>query len=612
MKTTKISILTLLLLCISTFGFSQKNIVYGEDYMVWEAEDTESPLGKWKLRTPGDPLYYKGDGIEAFNQTYIEFRGAWASKESPLTYKFTCPKTGDYRMVMRLYQPLTEDEKGDQKNDMFVRLEGDYTSATTKPKTELEKDHKFWGRGVRVWGTCYSLEIGGSHAHATYGLKEGEEYTLVMSGRSAGASIDYIMFYMDNPPKAIGNQDLALQFPETHRPFVDPTSIDILPTDVTTIRKGSSLQFDYALQPVNTKREVFWTSSDNSILTVENGKITAVGDVGTSATITATAATGLSTNITLTIEEWFAMGVESIEVNPDPIVVPATKSVPVTINVLPFGADNPEVEWEIKDSSIATIDENGVITGVTEGETSLVVKSVENTSISTEVMITVGEYVESFIKFSATNEEILNAKYEAGGKMPVKFEYHAGTGNTVGESIKLKLRYIKSDGGWKILEDVSVDLADPIGTVEGVVETEISLENIKPVAEIASNEFYYLFVQMTTSNGIKKNVGLQPIQIIKATETPDPDPDTPPVLSTYNPVQAETTIYPNPSSGTVSIRTGDNVPGTFQIVDINGKQVKEGTFVSSVQNDISDLSAGFYFIRIKVASGNAVFKLLIE
>ncbi|NME67795.1 Ig-like domain-containing protein [Flammeovirga aprica] len=611
MRSTKFTILTLLLICVSNFGFSQKNIHYGEDFIAFEAEDTDSPLGKWKLRTPEDPLYYKGDGIEALNQTYIEFTGAWASKESPLTYKFTCKKSGDYRMLMRLYQPLTEDEKGDQKNDMFVRLEGNYTSATTKPKSELEKDHKFWGRGVRVWGTCHSLEIG-SHAHATYGLIEGEEYTLVMSGRSAGASIDYILFYLDNPPKAIGNQDLALQFPEEYRPFVTPTGISILPADITKVRKGASLQFDVDLQPVNTQKEVTWVSSDEAVLTVENGNVTAVGEVGASATITVTTTNGISESFTLTIEEWYALAVESIEVNPNPIVVSATKTLPVTFNVLPFGADNPEVEWEIKDTSIATIDENGVITGVAEGQTTLVVKSKENNEISTEVDITVGQYVESFIEFT-DSDELLTTQYEIGSAMPVKFEYHAGTGETVGESIKLKLRYIKSDGGWQVISDISVDLEDYIGTVEGVVETEIPLADIKPITEIASNEFYYLFVQMTTSSGIKKNVGVQPIQIIKGEEKEEEGgEETPPVTSINNQVLTGTTLYPNPASGAFNIRSYENASGAFSIMDINGKLMKQGTFVSNVQNDISDLPAGFYLVQIQVAKGSAVFKLLIE
>ncbi|KXX69287.1 Ig-like domain-containing protein [Flammeovirga sp. SJP92] len=604
MNNAKFSLLTVLFLCIATFGFSQKNIHYGEDFIAFEAEDTSSPLGTWKLRTPEDPLYYKGDGIEALNQTYIEFRGAWASKESPLTYKFKCPKTGDYRMLMRLYQPLEEGEKGDKKNDMFVRLEGNYTSATTKPKSELEKDHKFWGRGVRVWGTCHSLEIG-SHAHATYGLIEGEEYTLVMSGRSAGASIDYILFYLDNPPKSISNQDLAVQFPEEYRPFVAPTAINLVQEEITKIRKGSSLQFDIELQPVNTKKEVTWASSDKNVLTVEDGKITAVGEIGTSATITATAVNGLSTSWTMTIEEWYAIEVESIEVTPDPIVVPATKTLPISIDIQPFGADHPEVEWKIKDTSIATIDEKGVITGVAEGQTILVVTSKENKEITTEVAITVGEYIETFIKFSATNEELLNAKYEVGKALPVKFEYHAGTGETVGESIKLKLRHIKDDNGWQVMDDIALDLEDYVGTVSGTVETEIPLENIKSVEEIASNEFYYLFVQMTTSNGIKKSVGVQPIQIISSEDT-----DTPPVLSTFQVTEDEMSIYPNPNTGKLTIQSDLHTSGNFKVFDTYGRLLKEGSFISNVQNDVSDLTAGFYYLHIKVASGNAVFKLL--
>ena len=105
---------------------------------------------------------------------------------------------------MRMYQPLKDDEPGDKRNDTYVRLEGNYATACKYPKEILETDHKFWGRGVRVWGSMHSLEahIDGQRFldKVVYKLIEGEEYTFTMSGRAQGCvitsySIHYTKLY---------------------------------------------------------------------------------------------------------------------------------------------------------------------------------------------------------------------------------------------------------------------------------------------------------------------------------------------------------------------------------------------------------------------------------
>ncbi|MEM6642694.1 MAG: T9SS type A sorting domain-containing protein [Bacteroidota bacterium] len=214
-------LLLLVLICVPTLSTNaQSNIRYGEYFVVFEAEDTDSDMSKWTIRKPGDAAYYLGNDLEAINQGYLEYTGPWAAgkehgSDVELMYKFTAPSTGEYRMVMRMYQPLGPDGKGDQKNDVFVRLEGNFTTATSKPTSELSTNHKFWGRGVRKWGSAHKLEIGGGHLDARYALTEGEEYTFYMSGRSNGCSIDYILFFDDTQRKNVAiHDDIAVTMPD--------------------------------------------------------------------------------------------------------------------------------------------------------------------------------------------------------------------------------------------------------------------------------------------------------------------------------------------------------------------------------------------------------------
>lgn len=203
-------------------------IKYGPDFLVFEPEISKSTLGKWVKRTPSDANYYKGTGMEALNKTYLEFTGNnlnGGAANSPLTYTFKAPKTAKFRLVMRMYQPLLDGEEGDKRNDLYIKLAGDFTSACIYPTEDLKTDHKFWGRGVRKWGSIHSLEghVNGVKklAKVVYNLKKDENYTLTISGRAQGCAIDYILFYDEALNFNIVNHtDLAPELPELYRPEI--------------------------------------------------------------------------------------------------------------------------------------------------------------------------------------------------------------------------------------------------------------------------------------------------------------------------------------------------------------------------------------------------------
>lgn len=201
-------------------------IKYGANFIVFEPEITKSNLGLWLKRVPGDSKYHVGTGIEAINKNYLEFTGNNLNSgppTSPLEYKFKCPKAGKYRIAMRMYQPLADGEAGDKRNDVWIKLAGDFTTACVYPTEELKKNHKFWGRGVRKWGSTYNLEghVGGVKklAKVVYNLKEDKIYTFTMSGRAQGCSIDYILLYEESLNfNIVQHTDLAEELPELYRP----------------------------------------------------------------------------------------------------------------------------------------------------------------------------------------------------------------------------------------------------------------------------------------------------------------------------------------------------------------------------------------------------------
>lgn len=204
-------------------------IKYGENFIVFEPEVTKSDLGLWVKRIPGDSKYHVGTGIEALNKGYLEFTGNnlnGGTAKSPLAYTFNCQKTAKYRIVMRMYQPLLDGEAGDKRNDLWIKLTGDYTTACIYPTADLKSDHKFWGRGVRKWGSIHKLEghVDGVKklANVIYNLKKDESYTFTMSVRAQGCSIDYVLLFETSLDVKIENHtDLAAELPELYRPNIN-------------------------------------------------------------------------------------------------------------------------------------------------------------------------------------------------------------------------------------------------------------------------------------------------------------------------------------------------------------------------------------------------------
>ncbi len=204
-------------------------IKIGANFLVFEPKVTKSDLGLWVKRLPGDSKYHVGTGIEALNKDYLEFTGNnlnGGTAKSPIAFTFKCPKTAKYRMIMRMYQPLLGGEAGDKRNDIWVKLAGDFTTACVYPTEDLKSNHKFWGRGVRKWGSCLNLE---GHVNGVkklnkvvYNLNKDEEYTFTISSRAQGCSIDYVLFYDESIGLSVStHDDIAATLPELYRPDIE-------------------------------------------------------------------------------------------------------------------------------------------------------------------------------------------------------------------------------------------------------------------------------------------------------------------------------------------------------------------------------------------------------
>lgn len=168
--------------------------------VVIEMESTDSDLGAWKLipiDTAGYPTQAQGAG-------HLEYPGGgtWGVPDSPLTYTFKITTPGKYHLQFRAHKRL-EGEEGDQCNDCFVKMEGDFTSGDPNiPLEALQADIKLFGGAPEKWGVAQMLDIntrkfGIDKRHlrrqAVYEFKQGETYTLTVSGRSKRFNLDRLV-----------------------------------------------------------------------------------------------------------------------------------------------------------------------------------------------------------------------------------------------------------------------------------------------------------------------------------------------------------------------------------------------------------------------------------
>lgn len=160
----------------------------GKDGLViMEVESTISSKGDWKPMTT----------IAGFTgKCHFEFTGNKPSHgpaQDPLKYAFTVDKDGVYDLMIRCHKRLAGEEQ-DKCNDCYVRLKGDFEGAGKTPKSILVSDTKLFGGLAKGWGWTDRLDVKHKKWPAVYTLKAGEEYTLVISGRSQRFNMDRIVF----------------------------------------------------------------------------------------------------------------------------------------------------------------------------------------------------------------------------------------------------------------------------------------------------------------------------------------------------------------------------------------------------------------------------------
>src|SRR6218665_1617373 len=168
------------------------------------------------------------------------------------------------------------------------------------------------------------------------------------------------------------------------------TSITITPLSPRVV-VGDTRQLRAEVLPADAaNKEVTWSSSDISKATVDAASGLARGVAEGTATITATAKDGSgvtgTTTLTVTLTRTLSA---SITITPSPAGVAVGSTQQLTANVLPEDATDKEVTWSSSDISKATVDANGLVTGLTEGRATVTATAKDGSRVTGAVELTV-------------------------------------------------------------------------------------------------------------------------------------------------------------------------------------------------------------------------------
>ena len=201
------------------------------------------------------------------------------------------------------------------------------------------------------------------------------------------------------------------------------TSVDLNVTELT-LNRGESYQLTYSVEPPNSTDEVFWRTTDSSIVSVtDDGLITA------KAVGTATVLLNIGDNASAQCEVTVVQPVTSVYLNYSSRTMDVLDTLQLTASVRPDNAYNKGVTWSSSDSSVASVDDMGLVTAHKKGEATITVTAVDGSGESDSCDITVNgnaaysaEQLESSHNYANNSDELWVLRAEGATYIEVTFD----------------------------------------------------------------------------------------------------------------------------------------------------------------------------------------------
>ncbi|WP_299362287.1 Ig-like domain-containing protein [Winogradskyella sp.] len=152
--------------------------------------------------------------------------------------------------------------------------------------------------------------------------------------------------------------------------FIDVTGVEVTP-ETATINIPDTVQLTAEILPDNaTNQSGSWSSSDDSIATVSNsGTVTPISE-GT-VTITYTTNDGAFTDTAEITVTNIIISLESVSITPNTLTMDLGENYQLNTDFIPLNTSDTTGTWISSDETIAVVNDNGLVSSVGEGETTI-------------------------------------------------------------------------------------------------------------------------------------------------------------------------------------------------------------------------------------------------
>ena len=156
---------------------------------------------------------------------------------------------------------------------------------------------------------------------------------------------------------------------------------------------GGTATLTATVEPDNaTNQNVTWESDNTTVATVDTyGNVTAIG-AGT-AIITVTTQDGTFEATCAVTVTAAPVPVTGVSLNKDSLALGVGDSETLTATVAPDNATNQAVTWTSSDSTVATVDQNGVVTALARGTAVITATAADGSGASASCTVTVSSYL---------------------------------------------------------------------------------------------------------------------------------------------------------------------------------------------------------------------------
>lgn len=170
----------------------------------------------------------------------------------------------------------------------------------------------------------------------------------------------------------------------------NPESIVLTPSEIT-IAVGRNAVCKATVEPKNADdKKVIWTSSDENIATVDkNGRIkgNTIGDC--TVTCTSEALDSVSASITVHVVQ----PVKKVTFNDKNAYAYVGEGTQLVWSIEPDDATNKTLDFKSAKESIATVDAEGLVTGISSGKTAVTATTTDGSKRQAKITVQVGKHV---------------------------------------------------------------------------------------------------------------------------------------------------------------------------------------------------------------------------